>query len=75
MMNRRQFLGGAGAITLVLAGGSVWRSTEQGVFQRARGDAYTPWHDWRESDGTPLALVKAGILAANPHTPSLGRFA
>lgn len=67
MMNRRQFLGGAGAITLVLAGGSVWRSTEQGVFQRARGDAYTPWHDWRESDGTPLALVKAGILAANPH--------
>ncbi|MCE9682754.1 Acg family FMN-binding oxidoreductase [Halomonas alkalisoli] len=66
-MNRRQFLGGAGAITLVLAGGGIWRSTEQGVFRRARGDAYTPWYDWRESEGTPLALVKAGILAANPH--------
>ncbi|WP_163560322.1 twin-arginine translocation signal domain-containing protein [Halomonas sp. NO4] len=66
-MNRRQFLGGAGAVTLLLVGGGVWRATDQGVFRGAQGNAYTPWHDWREADGTPLALVKAGILAANPH--------
>ncbi|WP_146010675.1 Acg family FMN-binding oxidoreductase [Halomonas heilongjiangensis] len=66
-MNRRQFLGGAGAVTLLLMGGGVWRAMDQGVFRAAQGDAYTPWHDWREADGTPLALVKAGILAANPH--------
>jgi len=32
------------------------------------GAAYEPWTDWR-SDATPgpLALVRAGILAANPH--------
>ena len=63
-MNRRQFLGGLGAVTVMVAGGGVWRAVDQGVFQAPSGDAYTPWRDWRDAEGSPLALVKAGILAA-----------
>ena len=33
------------------------------------GDAYAPWRLWDDPSirGTPLALVAAGVLAANPH--------
>ena len=67
-MNRRALLKGAGAVAVVAAGGLVWRAYDQGVFAAGAGAAYEPWTDWR-SDATPgpLALVRAGILAANPH--------
>jgi nitroreductase len=68
-MQRRSFLKGAGVVTVVVAGGAVWRTYEQGVFSVGEGPAYEPWKDWRNSndgDGT-LALVRAAILAANPH--------
>ena len=67
-MNRRAWLKGAGAVAVVAAGGLVWRVYDQGVFAAGAGAAYEPWTDWR-SDATPgpLALVRAGILAANPH--------
>ncbi|MFZ0138674.1 MAG: hypothetical protein WAK89_16535 [Candidatus Sulfotelmatobacter sp.] len=69
-MQRRSLLKGAGAVTIVVAGGGVWRAYDQGVFSVGEGPAYEPWKDWREDsnnqDGT-LALVRAAILAASPH--------
>ena len=67
-MQRRSFLKGGGALTLLVAGGGVWRAYDQGVFSVGDGPAYEPWQDWRSSssDG-PLALVRPAILAASPH--------
>jgi hypothetical protein len=69
-MQRRSFLKGAGAVTVVVGGGGVWRAYDRGVFSVGEGPAYEPWKDWREDsnneDGT-LALVRAAILAASPH--------
>lgn len=67
-MQRRSFLKGAGAVTVVVASGGVWRAYDQGVLSVGKGPAYEPWHDWRRSsnDG-PLVLVRAAILAASPH--------
>lgn len=65
---RRTWLRGAGAVSVVAAGGLVWRAAAQGVLSPGRGRAYEPWVTWRDdpTEG-PLALVRAGILAANPH--------
>jgi nitroreductase len=67
-MQRRSFLKGAGAITVLVAGGGVWRAHDQGVFSIGEGPAYEPWQNWRSNspDG-PLVLVRAAILAASPH--------
>jgi nitroreductase len=67
-MQRRSFLKGAGAVTIVIAGGGVWRAQDQGVFSVGEGPAYEPWKDWRkDSSPATLALVRAAILAASPH--------
>jgi nitroreductase len=63
---RRLFLQTAGALGVSLAGGAAWWVHNQGVFSAADGPAYEPWRNWR-SDAGPLALVRAAILAANPH--------
>jgi hypothetical protein len=67
-MNRRSFLKGAGVISVVVAGGGVWRAYDQGVFSVGKGPAYEPWKDWRSDphEGS-LALVRVAILAASPH--------
>jgi nitroreductase len=67
-IDRRTWLRGAGAVFVVAAGGLVWRATEEGVLSPGQGAAYEPWATWRRdaADG-PLALVRAAILAANPH--------
>ena len=67
-MKRRDFLKGAGVATILVMGGTVWRSYDQGVFSTGKGPAYEPWKNWRtdESEG-PLGLVRAAILAASPH--------
>ena len=67
-MQRRSFLKDAGVITVLVAGGGVWRAYDQGVFSVGEGPAYEPWHNWLSNppDG-PLALVRAAILAASPH--------
>jgi len=67
-MHRRSFLKGAGVVTVLVAGGAVWRAYDQGVFSVGEGPAYEPWKDWRDDspDGA-LALVRAAILAASPH--------
>jgi len=67
-MQRRSFLKGAGAITIVVVGGGVWRAYDQGVFSVGEGPAYEPWKDWRkDSNHGALTLVRAAILAASPH--------
>jgi hypothetical protein len=64
-MNRRSFLKSAGALGVLVAGGVVWRAWDQGVFGVGQGPAFEPWRDW-QGEG-PLALVRAAILASNPH--------
>src|SRR5450432_482592 len=59
-------LAGTGAFVLVVGGG-VWRAADQGVFSTGEGPAYEPWDDWRTTTRGPLDLVRAAILAANPH--------
>ena len=65
-MKRRSLLKGAGALTVVVAGGGIWRAYDQGVFSVGEGPAYEPWKNWRDASG-PLTLVRAAILAASPH--------
>lgn len=65
-MRRRAFLQAAGIGGLALVGGGGWWASRQGVFSVATGPAYEPWRTWRTDEGS-LALVRAGILAANPH--------
>ena len=67
-MKRRSFLKGAGVVTVLVAGGGVWRAYDQGVFSVGQGPAYEPWRNWRDNPNEgPLALVRAAILAASPH--------
>ncbi len=67
-LSRRKVLALAGSGTLVLvAGGGVWRAADQGVFSTGESLAYEPWDDWRTASRGPLDLVRAAILAANPH--------
>jgi hypothetical protein len=64
---RRNFLKGMGAATIVVAGGLIWRAADSGVFSTAQGAAYEPWTNWREAEDKPLNLIRAAILASNPH--------
>jgi nitroreductase len=54
-------------VTVVVAGGGIWRAYDQGVFNVGEGPAYAPWKDWHITSDGPLALVRAAILAASPH--------
>jgi nitroreductase len=67
-VRRRSFLKGTGIVTVAVLGGGVWRAWDQAVFSVGEGPAYEPWKDWRNTgNNTPLALVRAAILAASPH--------
>ena len=66
---RRIFLKRAGGVFLLAAGGLAWRAYDTGVFSVGQGAAYEPWQTWRgegPSEG-PLALIRAGVLAASVH--------
>ncbi|MBD2463060.1 hypothetical protein H6G89_18650 [Oscillatoria sp. FACHB-1407] len=68
-MKKRTFLKLMSATTVtVLVAGGVYQAHGKGVFSTGKGPAYEPWHTWRtdEPEGS-LALVRAAILAANPH--------
>ena len=67
-MQRRSFLKGTGIVTILVAGGAVWRAEDQGVFSVGQGPAYEPWKDWqKDASAGLLALVRSAILAASPH--------
>lgn len=67
-MSRRTALALAGGGLLILVGGGlVWRAADQGVFSTGEGPAYVPWDNWRTAGKGPLDIVRAAILAANPH--------
>src|SRR6202171_2389179 len=67
---RRQFLKAAGMGGAVLGVGGLgavsWRTTSQGVFEVGGGSAYAAWGQWDTGTG-PIALIRAAVLAANPH--------
>jgi nitroreductase len=67
-VNRRKVLQIAGATVVVGAGALAWRAVDQGVFSAGIGAAYEPWKNWRADDPVrALRLVRAAVLAANPH--------
>jgi hypothetical protein len=68
-MKRRNFLKSAGVVTVLVVGtNAFWYVSNLGVFSTGQGAAYEPWKNWRagKSEGS-LILVRAAILAANPH--------
>lgn len=76
LTSRRALLKGLAGLTVLVAGGVVYRAWDNGAFQVGTGPAYEPWHDWREDMGSgPLALVHAAILASNAHNTQPWRFA
>jgi hypothetical protein len=67
--NRRDILRAGGAtLFLALAGGRLGVADAAGR-PLPEGDAYAPWTLWNDPSirKTPLALVAAGVIAANPH--------
>ncbi len=66
---RRDILRAGGAtVFLALIGGKL-RAADAAGRTLPEGDAYAPWTLWNDPSicNTPLALVAAGVLAANPH--------
>jgi hypothetical protein len=58
-------MGGA-ALGVGGLGSLSWRTVSQGVFDAGSGSAYAAWGEWDSGTG-PLALIRAAVLAANPH--------
>ncbi len=67
-ISRRNFLQAAGVTLVAVTGGGVYRTIDQGVFSVGQGPAYETWRNWSEPSITPEErIVRAGILASNPH--------
>ncbi|MFP4440516.1 MAG: Acg family FMN-binding oxidoreductase [Chloroflexaceae bacterium] len=67
-LTRRQFLRGMGVASILVIGGGVYRTVDQGVFTTAQGPAFEPWDNWHTQPAEgPLRLVQSAILASNPH--------
>jgi hypothetical protein len=75
MPNRRKVLRVAAGAIVVLGAGVAWRACDQGVFSTGQGPAYEPWRTWEDGKAeSPARLVRAAILAANPHNSQPWRF-
>jgi len=66
-INRRTFFKAGGAVVAAAAAGGVIRTVDQGVLSVGQGPAYAPWSDWRAASTSAERIVRAGLLAANPH--------
>jgi hypothetical protein len=66
-ISRRDFLKLGSATLVIVAGGSVFRAVDQGLFSVGKGPAYEPWTNWPDADAPTERIVAAGILASNPH--------
>jgi hypothetical protein len=67
--NRRLFLRSAsGGFAAIAIGGTLY-AAPAAPGHLPNGDAYAPWTSWDDASlkGTPVALVAAAVLAANPH--------
>jgi len=74
-VNRRTVLKIAGATAVVAGGAVAARAWQQGVFSTGQGPAYDPWRTWRaDRPEGPTRMVRAAILAANPHNSQPWRF-
>jgi nitroreductase len=64
-LTRRGLIWTGAGLSLVAGGGLITTTCSAS----APAVAYAPWALWRDpaARGTPLALVAAGVLAANPH--------
>ena len=65
-LQRREFFKQFGAVTILVAGGHVWRALPQSSPEIGDGPAFEPWRSWRtDFQEGPLALVHAAILSSN----------
>jgi hypothetical protein len=69
MISRRTLLRGAGALSVIGAGGLAWRGAVQHVLDPASGPAYEAWGRWPAELGRAdgLGWVAAAVLASSPH--------
>ena len=68
-LTRRRWLRASTSLMLSVSSGGISLLAGCSADARFSGAAYAPWNLWNSESthGTALALVAAGILAANPH--------
>jgi len=62
-------------LLLALAGGTLYRASDQRVFSVGSGVAFEPWQTWHpDGSATAEALIGAAILVSNGHNVQPWRF-
>jgi nitroreductase len=68
IMQRRVFLKKAGAFTILVIGGAVFRAYGEDIPEIGDGTAFEPWETWnQDSQEGPLLLVRAAIICSNAY--------